>query len=112
MIIMLGSNDILQGADGELTGKRMEAFLSWLPIPLSRVLLVAPPAMQLGAWVFEDRLLIESAKLAKVYQEISNRLGMRFADAGEWGITLAFDGAHFTEEGHKAFAEGLYQALR
>ena len=26
-------------------------------------------------------------------------------------VSLAFDGVHFTEAGHKAFAEGLYQFL-
>ena len=112
LIIMLGSNDLLQGADAEVTGKRMESFLSWLPIPLTRVILIAPPPMQPGAWIFEDRLLVESAKLADVYRRLADSKEVRFVDAGEWGITLAFDGAHFTEEGHKAFAEGLYQALR
>ncbi|MBR5533760.1 MAG: lipase [Ruminiclostridium sp.] len=111
LILMLGSNDLLQGADAELTGKRMEAFLSWLPIPLSRVVLVAPPPMQPGAWVFEDRLLAESSKLAAVYRKLAESMEVRFTDAGTWGITLTFDGAHFTENGHKTFAEKLYQFL-
>lgn len=111
LIIMLGSNDILQGADAELTGKRMHAFLAWLPIPLSRVILVGPPPMQLGAWIFEPRLLEESKKLLDIYRRLSICKGLRFTDAGEWGIPLAFDGAHFTEEGHKIFAERMYQYL-
>ena len=111
LIIMLGSNDLLQGADAELTGKRMDAFLAWLPIPLSRVILVGPPPMQPGAWVFEARLLEESKKLSDIYRKVSVSKELRFADAGEWGIPLAFDGAHFTEEGHKIFAERLYQYL-
>lgn len=111
LIIMLGSNDLLQGADAELTANRMERFLSWLPIPLDRVLLVAPPPMQPGAWVFEDRLLTESAKLGEQYRALAERVGISFADGGRWGVTLAFDGAHFTEQGHKAFAQGIYEAL-
>lgn len=112
LIIMLGGNDLLQGADASLTAKRMEAFLSWLPVPLSKVLLVAQPPMQPGAWIFEERLMKESVRLANEYCALAARMGVRFADAGKWGVTMAFDGAHFTENGHKRFADGLYQVLR
>ena len=49
--------------------------------------------------------------LAKQYQVLSERLGIRFADAGEWNIPLAYDGVHLTEEGHRAFAEGVIEYL-
>ena len=111
LIIMLGGNDLLQGADAKLTTQRMEGFLSWLPVPLNRVLLVAPPPMQPGAWVFEDRLLKESQKLAGEYQIMANKLGIWFADSSKWKIPLTFDGAHFTEEGHRAFARELYRII-
>ena len=35
-----------------------------------------------------------------------------FADAGQWGISLAHDGVHFTAHGHRAFAAGLLEALK
>ena len=35
-----------------------------------------------------------------------------FADAGQWGVGLTFDGVHFTSEGHTAFFEGIYGALK
>lgn len=38
-------------------------------------------------------------------------LGVAFADAGEWGVALTFDGVHFSPEGHAAFAEGLGRTL-
>ena len=34
-----------------------------------------------------------------------------FADAGEWDIELTFDGVHFSEEGHKSFAQKLNELL-
>ena len=111
LILMLGGNDLLQGADAAQTAKRMEAFLSWLPIPLSRVLLVAPPPMRPGAWIFEARLIKESVQLAKEYRLLAERLGVRYADGGKWDITMAFDGVHFTEEGHQRFADGLLRFL-
>ena len=39
-------------------------------------------------------------------------LGIRFADAGKWDIPLAYDGVHFTEKGHRAFAAGLLEEIR
>lgn len=34
-----------------------------------------------------------------------------FAGAGAWDVAPAFDGVHFSPEGHAAFAKGLTQAL-
>ena len=42
---------------------------------------------------------------------LAERLGIRFADAGNWNIPLAYDGVHFTEQGHRAFAAGLLEEL-
>ena len=112
LIIMLGGNDILQGADAVLTTKRMESFLSWLPIPLDKVLLVAPPPMQPGAWVYEQRLVQESRALVREYHHLAERLGVFFADASKWGIPMCFDGAHFTDEGHRVFADRLLRLLK
>ena len=39
-------------------------------------------------------------------------LGVLFADAGVWSVSLAHDGVHFTEQGHRAFAAGLWEVLR
>ena len=45
------------------------------------------------------------------YRRLAERLGVRFADAGAWGVALAYDGVHFTSQGHRAFAAGLCGAL-
>lgn len=111
LLIMLGTNDLLQGADVDETAGRMERFLTALPISADRILLIAPPPMIRGAWVGEERLLTDSKQLAAAYGQVSMRFGTRFADAGEWGIELAFDGVHFTERGHHSFAAGIYPAL-
>lgn len=34
------------------------------------------------------------------------------SNAGDWNISLAYNGVHFTEQGHKAFAAGLLEVLR
>ena len=43
---------------------------------------------------------------------LAEQLGIRFADAGKWDIPLAYDGVHFTEQGHRAFAAGLLEELK
>lgn len=113
--VMLGSNDLLQGYErsAEDVTARMERFLRRLQLrfPAARILLIAPPPMEPGAWVGERRLVRESARLGPCYAELAERLGVRFADAGAWGVELSYDGVHFSEAGHAAFAAGLLRRL-
>jgi len=112
LVVMLGSNDLLCGASPEEAAGRMEAFLQPLVTAYRQILLVAPPPMQPGEWVTEPRLLTDSARLADAYRQLALRLGIGFADAGEWGVELAYDGVHFSEVGHRAFAAGILTALQ
>ena len=89
----------------------MERFLLSLPLERNRILLIAPPPMTLGEWV-PDQTLVESSRiLARCHRDLADRLDFRFADAGNWNVSLAYDGVHFTEQGHRAFADGLYQEV-
>lgn len=107
LIVMLGSNDLLQGASAETVAVRMEEFLTKLPLERGRILLLAPPPMQLGAWVGTQALINSSRQLGEAYRTLAQRMGLGFADAGAWKIPMSFDGVHFTPEGHAAFARGL-----
>ena len=110
-MVMLGSNDLLcrPGFTAEDAAARMETFLGALSHP--RILLVSPPAMAPGAWVTEQRLLTESARLGGCYEALSRKLGCAFADAARWDIPLVYDGVHFSEEGHRRFARRAAEAL-
>lgn len=112
LIVMLGTNDLLQGRSPEQAAERLERFLSGVSLDRSRVLLIAPPPVTLGKWVPSPQLIDGSRAFARLCQALAERLGIRFADAGTWGIPLAYDGVHFTEQGHKAFAAGLLEELR
>ena len=112
VVVLLGSNDLLEGADAETTGRRMEVFLADLQKTGTKVFLIAPPVMQRGEWVQSAKLIEESGKLAEQYRELAERTNDLFADAGEWSVTLTFDGVHFSPEGHTAFAAGLAGYLR
>ena len=112
VLVMLGTNDLLQGSTAVQAGERMEAFLrALLGAETARVLLVAPPPFQYGDWVTGDSQIAESKTLGAVYRALAEELCIPFADAGAWDIALCFDGVHFTPEGHAAFAEGLLPVL-
>jgi len=113
LIVMLGGNDLLQGASPETAAERMERFLSQIDgIDRDNILLVGPPPKKLGAWVPDESLIWASEELSAAYEKLAARLGIRFVNAGVWDIDLCYDGVHFTEEGHEAFAEGMAAYLR
>jgi len=112
LIVMLGTNDLLQGCSPEETAARMEAFLTVLEPWREKTVLLAPPPLVRGMWVPTDRLVEASRALGALYEALAGRLGVRFGDAGKWGVELCHDGVHFTAAGHRAFAEGLLHLLR
>ena len=112
LIVMLGTNDLLQGRSPEQAAERLEQFLLGIPLNRSKILLIAPPPMALGEWVLSQQLIDDSHTFARLCQALAEQLGIRFADAGKWDIALAYDGVHFTEQGHKAFAARLLEELK
>ena len=113
--VMLGTNDLLMDTahTAEDAAAHMGAFLRAVTVSLSpeALLLIAPVPMIPGEWVTEDRIVTESNRLGETYAALAAALGVRFADAAGWGVALGFDGVHFTEAGHAAFAAGLLKAL-
>lgn len=112
LIIMLGINDLLQGRSPEKSAERLERFLSSVSMDRKKILLIAPPPVALGAWVPSQQLIDDSHAFAQLCQALAEQMGIRFADAGKWNISLTYDGVHFTEQGHKAFATGLLEELK
>ena len=112
LIIMLGTNDLLQGRSPEQATERLERFLATVPLDRSKTLLIAPPPMALGEWVPSRQLIDDSRTFARLCQSIAERLDIRFADASNWDIPLAYDGVHFAEQGHKNFADKLLEELK
>lgn len=111
-LVMLGTNDLLQGAAAKEAATRMETFLTTLLPHCKQILLIAPPPMKRGAWVPADALVGESIRLAEEYKLLAEKITIPFVDTRDWNIQLSFDGVHFTEAGHHAFAENLGKELR
>ena len=112
LLVMQGTNDLLQGASAKEAATRMAAFLSSILPHCRQILLIAPPPMKRGAWVPTDELVAESICLAEEYKLLAEKLNIPFVDTRNWDIDLTFDGVHFTEAGHHAFAENLGKELR
>ena len=112
LIVTLGTNDLLQRRSPKQAAERLERFLSSLSLDRSKILLIAPPPMTLGAWVPSQQLIDASRIFAQLCQPLAEQLGIRFADAGKWDIPLAYDGVHLTEQGHRAFTAGLLEELK
>ena len=74
--------------------------------------MIAPPPVKWGAWVPSQQLIDDSRTFARLCQTLTEQLGIRFADAWKWDIPLAYDGVHFTEQGHRAFAAGLLEVVK
>ena len=110
--VMLGTNDLLQGTSAKETATRMEAFLNQLRPYCRNILLVTPPPMKRGAWVPTDVLVSESFHLAEEYKLLAEKLAIPLIDTHRWNIELTFDGVHFTEEGHRTFANRLIEFVR
>ena len=90
---------------------RMEVFLTAQLRHCKQILLISPPPMKRGAWVPTDELVAESIRLAKEFKLLAEKLNIPYVDTREWNIDLTFDGVHFTEEGHHAFADHLIEHL-
>lgn len=118
LTVMLGSNDLLQPSfpPAKECAKRMERFLTALLHADGwekprKILLVAPPPMALGTWVQDEEIIVASRRLAECYENTAQLLSIGFADAGGWGVDLAYDGVHFSEMGHLSFAKGISHTL-
>ena len=111
--VMLGDNDFLTAASAETVTARMRAFLTSLldASEGERILLIAPPPLNLGDWVRSERTVAETGRLGALYRALAEELGVDFADADSWDVELSYDGVHFTEQGHAAFAAGLENTL-
>lgn len=109
LLIMLGTNNLLQGDSPEKTAAKMEAFLDRVTPHCKEVLLIAPPPMERGAWVDTQALVEDSRKLAEEYAKLAEKRKISFMDTRNWQIPVAFDGVHFTQAGHVLFAEKLLE---
>ncbi len=116
--VMLGTNDLLSSLtpDAQAAAERMDGMLSQLTKRLrpEQILVIAP--VPVGAKGQGDpalqRYYKESIRMNESFRRLAAQHQVRFADAAGWEIPLAFDGVHFSEEGHACFAEKMIAFLK
>ena len=120
VFVMLGTNDLLGSGypDMERIGTRMDQFARHVLVHPAveekgeRFLLAAPPPISIGRFRKEDSCYDrEAEKFGDCYRKIAASCGLRFADTGGWGLSLAHDGIHLSPKGHRSFAKKLWELL-
>lgn len=116
--IMLGTNDILHSTEPDAGAAvlKMEVLLSFLCSRKSSedILVVAPPyiADENVADPLYRRFHEESRKMNEDFELLTERFGTGYLNTGIWNIPLCYDMVHFSEEGHRMFAEKLGKYLQ
>ncbi len=112
---MLGTNDVwlTLRPDAAEAEKRMDAFLTWLKARdnIREILLIAPPSAE----VTEEGMITfaaETRRLAGLYRQLAQKHKTGYLNADQWHIPMGYDGVHFSEEGHRIFAERMYEYLQ
>ena len=78
------------------------------------ILVVAPPyiADENVTDPLYRRFHEESRKMNEGFEQLTERFGTGFINTGTWNIPLCYDMVHFSEEGHRMFAEKLGKYLQ
>lgn len=116
--VMLGTNDLLVTLDprAEEAIQKMRAFLLFLKEYAAgrEILVTAPP--HIGRADVRDPLLKryfeESLRMNEGFRQLAAESGVHFADAAGWGIELTGDRVHFSESGHRRYAEKMAEVIR
>ena len=112
LVIMLGTNDLFYSSDptAEKIAARMEKMVRFaLQNGLSeRIMLLSCAQVLIPDEPYMDIL----GSMSEKYREIAEKEGIGFADPFRWDIPLAYDGVHFTEEGHRIFADKMCVILK
>ena len=114
LMMMLGTNDILltDRPDARVAIRKMENILSYTKLTQGSFEFIVVAPVYIGLPDGEmSRYYDESVKMNEEFGNLCVEKNVRFTDAGKWNIPLAYDLAHFSEEGHKIFAEKLMEEL-
>ena len=114
---MLGTNDLLcrTRPDADIPIGWMERYLDHLRQYLTprQILIIAPPLVgtpeETDAYVCACRS--ENRRMNDAFKVLAKQCGASFADASAWGIELSSDMVHFSEAGHRTFAQEMIRLL-
>jgi len=111
LVIMLGTNDLFYASESTadaVAARMKEMICCAIQNQLAeKILLLSCPHVLL----MDSRVMAVLEEISERYRRIAEEEGIGFADAFRWDIPLAFDGVHFTEDGHRVFAEKISSVI-
>ena len=115
--VMLGTNDILctMNPDADAPAAKMQNFLEYLTSKKDgkEILVIAPPCV--GDPGSRNPLVRryheENRKMNAGFEELAKVYGTMYVDAGSWNVGLSADLVHFSEKGHRIFADRMAEFL-
>jgi lysophospholipase L1-like esterase len=113
--VMLGTNDILRGADAEQTASHMAVFLDTCGFQKNQILLMVPPAMKVsfrGNFQPREKEVRESLLLPEAYQKLAEKKNVQLINTQSWSLEISFDGVHLSGRGHITLASRLAKELK
>ncbi len=120
-ILMLGTNDCkpFYNASAYVIGKGIEKCLDILEkyVEPENILLISPMELGEDVWrpekdpEFNGNSVVISKELKKVYEAIAKRRGTAFMAASDVVTASTIDDEHMDVEGHRIFAEAVYNKL-
>ena len=121
IVLMLGTNDCktIFGASAEVIGKGIVRLLEQARnyAPQAKILLVSPIYLGEQVWregfdeEFSPNSVTVSKELAAVYQKIAKDYQIQYLQASKHVQCCAADQEHLNKDGHKIFADVVYQRV-
>ena len=68
-------------------------------------------AFRKGSSSFTSTLNVDAANGVSYVTQLALQRRLSFVNTGEWNIPMGFDGVHFSEEGHRIFADRMLEVL-
>lgn len=122
VILMLGTNDCKTafGASAKLIGKGIEKLIEQIHdyAPDIKILLISPIYLGEKVWQegydveFSKESVLVSKELETVYEKIAKNKSVEFLKASEYVSCCEADQEHLNANGHKIFANAVYDAVK
>ena len=112
LIIMIGTNDLLQEKTPECISLNLVNFINKLQLNSEDIILISPPPLKEGTRTKIPHLFDNYKALIDGLAGIAENIGVKYIDVSLCSIPLTSDGVHFTKEAHELFALSLYKLLK
>ena len=103
--LMLGTNDYIYmpAPDMDEVIRRVEHTVDMInkEFPRQKILLIAPPPLKTANVCGMQKYDTTDGRMSKAYKNLANERGLLFFDAAAGPLSMAFDGVHLSEDGHR-----------